>query len=126
MTALHDTEWESRAAAVTAGVYAASQGHEAERRERVKAVLTCLILDSAPADLIGMLGVPADEIAIARTIADRLGAAPPEPRPDPTRPCPRCHVEQPLGAYIRAPGRAAQLSPWCRPCHLETLCPPPR
>jgi hypothetical protein len=62
----------SREPALTYIPYRDTQGEAAERRERVKAALTCMLLDVTPSDLIDALGVPDDEIALARQAADRL------------------------------------------------------
>ena len=52
--------------------YQDAQGLELERRERIKAALTCMLLDPHPGDLIETLGIPQEEFALARQVADRL------------------------------------------------------
>lgn len=43
-----------------------------ERRERVKAAMTCILYDAAPSDLLDAIGATPDEIAMAVKIAAQL------------------------------------------------------
>ncbi|GAA0969981.1 hypothetical protein GCM10009555_018100 [Acrocarpospora macrocephala] len=60
----------TREAALTYIPYADAQGHAIARRERIKAAAAAILL-GAP-DVIEALGVPDDEVALARQFADRL------------------------------------------------------
>lgn len=60
----------AREPALTYIPYVDERGRAAERRERVKAALTCFLLDAG--DLLDALGIPAEEAGLARGVAARI------------------------------------------------------
>lgn len=68
---------QERERAITHVPYAERQGQAAERRERVKGALILLLELDDPDLLLEMLGIPAEEIALARRVHHLLGEVTP-------------------------------------------------
>ncbi|WP_157251089.1 hypothetical protein [Nonomuraea typhae] len=129
---LHHTD-EARAHSITHVPYADRQGQQAERRERVKVALMVLLRVEGAALILDILGIPADEIALARRVHARLleeMGLTPRPEPSPTVPpaaadgpaarwCPRCRTTKTEADFHRNASRPDGLAVWCKPCMAE-------
>lgn len=63
----------ARESAITYVRYADAQGKAVERRERIKAAITAILAGAD--DCIDVLGIPDDELALARQVVQRLAGS---------------------------------------------------